>query len=127
MALSRRAFLPLPLLVSLAGCTSLTNDEIELGIENRSDGEQDVTATAWRETADRPAEPDFEGSIPPGSKQFVNDIASSPAPDEEPIPFRVHVVAGPYEATETVDVTGTGTIEVRITRNGLEMFFMGQE
>jgi len=125
MALSRRAFLPLPLL-ALAGCTALTNDAVELAIENRSGGEQRVTATATpvaEYDPSDPPEPDFEGTVPPGSRQFANDVAPSPAAGEPPIPVRVHVVAGPYELVEEIDVTGPGTIDVRITRNGLDVFF----
>ncbi|NHX34989.1 MULTISPECIES: hypothetical protein [Halolamina] len=130
MALSRRSFLPLPVAVALAGCTSLTNDAVEMAIENRSGGARDVTATATpvaEYDADDPPDPDFEGTVPPGSRQLVPDVAPSPEEGAEPIPTRVHVVTGPYEAIETLDVTGTGTIDVRITRNGLEMFFAGQD
>jgi|GEM_PF-625523 len=129
MALSRRAFLPLPL-VAIAGCTSLTNDAVELAIENRSSGPQDVTATATpvaEYDPDDPPEPDFAGTVPPGSRQFASDVAPSPAAGEPPIPVRVHVVAGPYELVETVDVTGPGTIDVRITRNGLDVFFAAHD
>ena len=129
MALSRRAFLPLPVL-ALAGCTSLTNDEVEMAIENRSGGERDVTATATpvdEYDADDPPEPEFEGTIPPGSRKLVPDVAPSPDETEDPVQVRVHVVAGPYESVARVDVTGTGTIDVRITRNGLETFFAAQD
>ncbi|WP_049979275.1 hypothetical protein [Halolamina rubra] len=130
MALSRRSFLPLPVAVALAGCTSLTNDEVEMAIENRSGGSRDVTATATpvaEYDADDPPEPDFEGTVPPGSRQLIPDVAPSPGDGEAAIPVRVHVVTGPYEDVQEVDVTGTGTIDVRITRNGLEMFFAGQD
>ena len=130
MALSRRSFLPLPVAVALAGCTSLTNDAIELAIENRSGGARDVTATvapvADYDEGDSPT-PDFEGTVPPGSRQLVPDVAPSPDAGEEAIPTRVHIVTGPYEDVQRVDVTGTGTVDVRITRNGLEMFFAGQD
>ncbi|GAB7014221.1 hypothetical protein [Halolamina salina] len=130
MALSRRSFLPLPVAVALAGCTSLTNDAVELAIENRSGGARDVTATvtpvAEYDGSDPPA-PDFEGTVPPGSRQLVPDVAPSPDAGEAPIPTRVHIVTGPYEDAQRVDVTGTGTIDVRITRNGLEMFFAAQD
>ena len=127
MALSRRAFLPLPVAVALAGCTSLTNDEVELAI---SGGARDVTVTvtpvAEYDGSD-PPEPDFEGTVPPGSRQLVADVAPSPDEGEAPIPTRVHVVTGPYEDVLEVEVTGTGTIDVRITRNGLEVFFASKD
>lgn len=130
MALSRRAFLPLPVAVALAGCTSLTNDEVELAIENRSSGARDVTVTvtpvAEYDGSD-PPEPDFEGTVPPGSRQLVPDVAPSPDEGEQPIPTRVHVVTGPYEDVLEVEVTGTGTIDVRITRNGLDAFFAAKD
>jgi len=130
MALSRRAFLPLPVAVALAGCTSLTNEAVEMAIENRSGGARDVTATATpvaEYDPDDPPEPDFEGTVPPGSRQLVPDVAPSPPEGAEPISTRVHVVAGPYEDVLQVAVTGTGTIDVRITRNGLDAFFAAQD
>lgn len=128
MALSRRAFLPLPLL-ALAGCTALTNDAVEMAIENRSGGARDVVATATPVAdydADDPPEPDFEGTVPPGSRQLVPDVAPSPAEGEGPIPARVHIVAGPYESVEEIEIPGPGTIDVRVTRNGIDVFFAGQ-
>jgi len=130
MALSRRAFLPIPVVVALAGCTSLTNDEVEMAIENRSAGARDVTATATpvaEYDPDDPPEPDFEGTVPPGSRQLIPDVAPSPDAGEEPIPTRVHIVTGPYEDVQVIEVSGTGTIDVRITRNGLEVFFAAQD
>ncbi|GAB7093971.1 hypothetical protein JCM30237_11230 [Halolamina litorea] len=129
MALSRRAFLPLPLL-ALSGCTVLTNTDVELAIENRSSGAQEVTATVTpvaEYDPDDPPEPDYEGTIPPGSRPIVGDVAPSPPEGEPPIPVRVEVVAGPYDLLEEVDVTGPGTIDVRITRNGLDVFFAAHD
>jgi len=126
MGLSRRAVLPL--LVGLAGCSSLTNDAVELAIENRSESEQAVVATVRRVdgTATGTAEPDYEGSIPPGSRVLVADVA--PAPSEgESLGVEVEVEASTYATTERVTVTGPGTVDVRITRNGIRAFFEGKD
>lgn len=130
MALSRRAFLPLPALVALAGCSSLSNTAVEMAIENRSGGSQDVTATATLVSEldpNDPEEPDFEGTVPPGSRQLIPDVAPSPDAGSDSLPVRVEIVTGTYQSTERVDVTGTGTIDVRITRNGIEMFFAAKD
>lgn len=132
MALSRRAVLPL--LVGLAGCTALTNDAVELAIENRSGSEQNVVATVEQvdgtgttvDDATPGSEPDYEGTIPPGSRVLVPDVAPAP-PEGSSLQVEVDVETGSYAAVERVTVTGPGTIDVRITRNGLDIFFEGKE
>ncbi len=133
MALTRRAFLPL-LTVGLSGCTELNNDAPELAIENRSGSEQDVVATVERLDStgtesggpDGGPEPAYEGTIPPGSRILVSDVVSAP-PVGGSLTVTVDVETGSYEATERLTVTGPGTIDVRITRNGIRMFFEGKD
>jgi hypothetical protein len=132
MALSRRAFLPL-LAVGLAGCSGLNNRAPELAIENRSGSEQDVVAyvipvdgTEATDGASGSREPDYEGTIPPGSRVLKEDVVAAP-PEGESVEVAADIETGSYAATERVTVTGPGTVDVRITRNGISVFFEGKE
>ncbi|MFB6221941.1 MAG: hypothetical protein ABEH90_10950 [Halolamina sp.] len=126
MGLSRRA--ALPLLLGLSGCTALTNDAVELAVENRSGSEQNVVAYVERAdaTATATPDPDYEGTIPPGSRVLVPDVVPAP-PAGESLTAEADVKTGSYETTQQVTVTGPGTVDVRITRNGIRVFFEAKD
>lgn len=124
MPTTRRAFLPLLGLTALAGCTGLNNDQPELAIENRSNGEQRVVVSAYPVTSssETPADPDYEGTLPPASRAIVQDVTPA-APAGGTLPVEVAVDAESYATTERVEVTGPGTIDVRLTRTSIDVFF----
>lgn len=128
MAITRRAFLPLLGLSALAGCTGLNNRQPELAVENRSNSEQNVVARVYpaERTADGTPDVDYEGTIPPGSRAIVQDVVRAP-PEEGSLPVAVDVETGSYAATEQLDVTGPGTIDVRLQRTSIEIFFAAKD
>jgi len=128
MAITRRAFLPLLGLSTLAGCTGLNNEQPELAVENRSNSEQDVVARVYpaERTAEGSPEIDYEGTLPPGSRALVQDVVRA-APEEGSLPVEVDVETGSYEATEQLEVTGPGTIDVRLQRTSIEIFFAAKD
>lgn len=128
MAITRRAFLPLLGLTALAGCTGLNNDQPELAVENRSNGEQRVVVRAYpvRSSTETAPEPDYEGTIPPGSRALVQDVTPAP-PAGGTLSVEVAVDAESYATTERVEVTGPGTIDVRLTRTSIDVFFAAKD
>lgn len=128
MRITRRAFLPLLGLSALAGCTGLNNDQPELAVENRSNSEQHVVARAYpaERTADGTPEVDYEGTVPPGSRALVQDVVQA-APEEGSLAVEVDVETGSYAATERLEVTGPGTIDIRLGRTTIEMFFAAKD
>jgi hypothetical protein len=128
MAITRRAFLPLPTLLALAGCTGLNNDQPELAIENRSNSEQNVVVSAYplKRTAEGTPEVDYEGTVPPGSRALIQDVVPA-APAGGSLAVEVDVETGSYATVEEISVTGPGTIDIRITRNGLDVFFAAKD
>lgn len=128
MAITRRAFLPLPVLLGLAGCAGLSNDQPELAVENRSNSEQNVVARAYplERTATGTPEIDYEGTVPPGSRALVQDVVPA-APAEGSLVVEVHIETGSYTATEQLEITGPGTIDIRLNRATIDVFFAAKD
>ena len=128
MAITRRAFLPLPVLLGLTGCSGLNNDQPELAVENRSNSEQNVVARAYplERTADGTPEIDYEGTVPPGSRALVQDVVPA-APAGGSFTVEVHVETGSYSATEQLEIAGPGTIDIRLNRATIDMFFAAKD
>ena len=128
MAITRRAFLPLLGLTALAGCTGLNNDLPELAVENRSNSEQNVVARVYptERTAEGTPEIDYEGTVPPGARALVEDVVRA-APEDGTLPIEVDIETGSYAATEQLEITGPGTIDVRLNRTSIEVFFAAKD
>lgn len=128
MAITRRAFLPLLGLSALTGCTGLNNELPELAVENRSNSEQHVVARVYptERTAVGTPEIDYEGTVPMGSRAIVQDVVRA-APEEGTLPVEVDIETGSYATTEQLEVTGPGTIDVRLNRTSIEIFFAAKD
>lgn len=120
MALTRRRLLGLLPLAALPGCSSLTNTDIELAIENRSRADQQVRAWVYSPGEDR-GEPVEDRDLPRGSRVIVPDVA--PAPATGTTDLAVDIVAESYEVSEVVTVTGPGTIAAMLTSDGIDIEF----
>ena len=121
MARSRRQFGALLVAAALAGCTALTNDDIELAVENRSNGEQRVVAYVHPPDEAR-GDPVYEGSLPPGSRVIVGDVTEAPTENEER-QVAVEVNGESAQISEVLTVTGPGTIVAMFTRTGVDLEF----
>jgi len=127
MAITRRAFLPLLGLTALTGCAGLNNDQPELAVENRSNSEQHVVARAYpTDTTEDPPEIDYEGTVPPGSRAIVQDVVRA-APEGGSLAVEVDVETGSYSATEQLEITGPGTIDIRLNRATIDVFFAAKD
>lgn len=120
MAPSRRRVLALLPALALPGCSALTNDAIELAVENRSQADQRVVAYVHPPGAER-GDPVYDGTLPRGSRIIVGDVTEAPVDGSKEVV--VVVDAETAEATETVTVTGPGTIAAMLTGSGVDIEF----
>lgn len=120
MALTRRHFAALLAGGSLAGCSALTNDDIELAIENRSSADQRIVAHVYP-PGDDPGEPVYEGTLPTGSRKIVPDVTEAPLDGRKDVTVRVE--SDSDDVTRTVTITGPGTISAMHTRAGIDIEF----
>lgn len=120
MALTRRHLGALLVAGALPGCSALTNDAIELSIENRSATKRHVVAYVYPPGEDRGV-PVRDVHLPTGSKAIEGDVTGAPMDGSKRV--TVTLVLDGSEVTETVTVTGPGTIAAMLTRSGVDVEF----
>jgi hypothetical protein len=125
MAYSRRRFgalLAATTLTGTAGCSALTNDDIELAIENRTgQGDQRFVAYVYQPGGER-GEPVYDSVLPGGSRQIVGDVTPAP-PEGEQKDVAVDVEGETAQVSDVVTVTGPGTIAALFSRSGVTLEF----